>query len=663
MRITFFASEGLPKIHKKDAPLRPIVSSIGSVMYDTAKFLAKIMKPLVGLNGHHIVNSEDFVNKIAELEVPPGQKLVSYDVSALFTSIPINEAISVTKAKLEGDSSLPDRCPLDITQLSTLLEMCLSSTYFTYQHEFYKQKQGAAMGSPISPIVANLYMEQFESRALDTAPTPPTMWYRYVDDTMAKIHEHAVDSFSDHLNSIDQHIQFTSEQEKEGKIPFLDTCVHVNQDGSTKISVYRKPTHTDQYLNFHSNHHLQHKRAVVNTLMLRAQTLVTEDEDKTREAQHVKQALKVNNYPDWMLTIPHSKSGTKEPENEKKIYASAPYIKGISERLQRAFKSHDRAKILFVLWNDSAFCSSLFAMNEIESILAPVALEIHTTPQKMLLSFKPFSKIGTAHIFSSTICVGYFDYSCSPCTIFSVALVDPLGVDLLFLFCLHALQRDTFGSLSSDFGFLYMVYIWLSQFCGSTWSGSTFSFLFTCVSMRHIWLSRITKTVLPFSKFGTDWIFSRQKILAPALGFLPGSPGWQSIHLTGAISGYICVKEEKTLEMRRVCCIKMATMKKQEKCKSIKHVFLYHRKSTLKELINNLVLSRCRLLGQCFRAGKAERINLESWGCSSYTSPYDLRRRQKGPSMWTKSGLVKRLDFLAKSLAPTFLRFYFTGLV
>ena len=58
---------GLPKIHKKDVPLRPIVSSIGSMMYDTAKFLAKIMKPLVGLNSHHIVNSEDFVNKIAEL--------------------------------------------------------------------------------------------------------------------------------------------------------------------------------------------------------------------------------------------------------------------------------------------------------------------------------------------------------------------------------------------------------------------------------------------------------------------------------------------------------------------------------------------------------------------------------------------------------------------
>lgn len=87
-------------------------------------------------------------------------------------------------------------------------------------------------------------MEHLESRALDTAPTHSTLWYQYADDTMAKIHECAVDSFS-----------VTSEQEKYGRIPFLDTCVHLNQDGSTKVFVYRKPTHTDQYLNFHSNHH------------------------------------------------------------------------------------------------------------------------------------------------------------------------------------------------------------------------------------------------------------------------------------------------------------------------------------------------------------------------------------------------------------------------
>ena len=109
------------------------------------------------------------------------------------------------------------------------------------------------------------------------------------------------------------------------------------------LLLYRKPTHTDQYLNFHSNHHLQHKRAVVNTLLLQAHTLLSEEVDKIKEIQHVKEALKANNYPDWMLTIPNTGSAlrdSKESVNEKRIYASVPYLKGTLERLQRAFKSH-----------------------------------------------------------------------------------------------------------------------------------------------------------------------------------------------------------------------------------------------------------------------------------------------------------------------------------
>ena len=97
----------------------------------------------------------------------------------------------------------------------------------------------------------------------------------------------------------------------------------MNEDGSTKVTVYRKPTHTDQYLNFHSNHPLQHKRAVVNTLLLRAQNLVSEEVDKVKEIQRVKQALKANNYPDWMLTIPNTGSVSRVSEEsvtEKRIY-------------------------------------------------------------------------------------------------------------------------------------------------------------------------------------------------------------------------------------------------------------------------------------------------------------------------------------------------------
>ena len=104
------------------------------------------------------------------------------------------------------------------------------------------------MGSPVSPIVANLYMEYLEQKALSTAPTPPKFWHRYVDDTFLIHKEANKQGFLQHINSVDPAIRFTVEDNKEdGSIPFLDTIVKPEVDGSLSITVYRKPTHTDQY--------------------------------------------------------------------------------------------------------------------------------------------------------------------------------------------------------------------------------------------------------------------------------------------------------------------------------------------------------------------------------------------------------------------------------
>ena len=77
-----------------------------------------------------------------------------------------------------------------------------------------------------------------------------------MDDTIVKIHEYDVDGFTAHINSIDRNIQFTTEPELNNKLPFLDLCIHVKEEGGAKITIYRKPMHTDQYINFSSNHPL-----------------------------------------------------------------------------------------------------------------------------------------------------------------------------------------------------------------------------------------------------------------------------------------------------------------------------------------------------------------------------------------------------------------------
>ena len=115
--------------------------------------------------------------------------MVSFDVVSLFTKIPLNEAIEF----------IPE-----VTDLETIkfVEVYLYSTFFNFQEEFYEQTSGVAMGSPLSPIVANLFMEKFENKALEAYPLKPKMWKRYVDDTNViwPHGEQELSRFLEHLN-------------------------------------------------------------------------------------------------------------------------------------------------------------------------------------------------------------------------------------------------------------------------------------------------------------------------------------------------------------------------------------------------------------------------------------------------------------------------------
>ena len=141
-----------------------------------------------------------------------------------------------------------------------------------------------------------------------------------------------------HLNSQHPRIKFTTEQEKDKKLAFLDTEVHRKMDGTTKISIYRKPTHTDQYLDWNSNHHISQKAGIFKTFQHRIDTLITEEEDKETERKHVKKALKRCGHPNWTMNRKERPKNKEKMETIKKI--SIPYVKGVSERISRTLRRY-----------------------------------------------------------------------------------------------------------------------------------------------------------------------------------------------------------------------------------------------------------------------------------------------------------------------------------
>jgi len=203
--------------------------------------------------------------------------------------------------------------------------------------------EGAAMGSPVSPIVANLFMEHFEERALISFHSPIKFWGRYVDDTMVVIATSLVDDFTVHLNSLHHKIKFTSETEVNNSIPMLDTLILRRNDGSLDFQVYRKKTHTDHYLQFTSHQPVDHKLGVVRTLRHRANTIISNPELRADEADHIKKALSISGYPRWTW---HCKNSHKVPRETsrgpgqpaQKNFITIPYVQGISEPLGRVIR-------------------------------------------------------------------------------------------------------------------------------------------------------------------------------------------------------------------------------------------------------------------------------------------------------------------------------------
>ena len=211
------------------------------------------------------------------------------------------------------------------------------------------------MGSPISPLIANIFMKEFEVKALSSMFHRPSLWLRFVDDTFVNNKAEHSQALLQHITSQDPHIQFTVEPIQQGSLAFLDTLVTIEQDNTFSTSVYRKSTYIDQYIHWDSNNHITAKQSVFNTLAHRAKVVSSSQDKLDKELQHIKTALQQCQFPNWALNQWHHKfTRPNQPNNninannnnqqdnntnKRNITIVVPYMPGTGEKFKKLCKS------------------------------------------------------------------------------------------------------------------------------------------------------------------------------------------------------------------------------------------------------------------------------------------------------------------------------------
>ncbi|GJQ88244.1 hypothetical protein Trydic_g13232 [Trypoxylus dichotomus] len=159
-------------IISREKSLKLIVRRIRSPTQALSRYLANQLKPHGEQMASYVKNADHFIDILAQQHVKSTDMLVSFDVTSLFTQVPINETIDIIRNKHQVENH-----PIN------LIEYCMKSTYFICNGQTYRQTEGAPMGSPLLPIIANIFMGDFKTRTLDTAKYKHKLWLRYVNNT------------------------------------------------------------------------------------------------------------------------------------------------------------------------------------------------------------------------------------------------------------------------------------------------------------------------------------------------------------------------------------------------------------------------------------------------------------------------------------------------
>lgn len=255
---------GLPKIHKTfftSPPLRPIISGFNSCTANLSKYLDSFLKFQARKCESYIRDTKDFLIKINNISnLPKDCTLITMDVSSLYTNIDHLEGAEACYEALEKrkNKTVPS------ILLKKLILIVLKSNVFRFGETLFKQIMGTAMGTPMAPNYANLFLDKFEREMLQTYHSKtgekPLVWYRYIDDIFC-IWNHGDKSLQkfisfcqeySEMKNMKSNIKFECNISKEN-VNFLDVSISI-KDNKLNTTVYNKPTDAHLYLNPQSCH-------------------------------------------------------------------------------------------------------------------------------------------------------------------------------------------------------------------------------------------------------------------------------------------------------------------------------------------------------------------------------------------------------------------------
>ena len=201
--------------------------------------------------------------------------------------------------------------------MKKLIALCTKNVHFTLNNEIYVQNNGVAMGSPLGPILANIFTVELENTLVPRLHQHVKKWRRSVDDTFTYVRNKSIDYVLTTLNLFHRDICFTYEKENNSQLPFLD-ALFIRNGTHLDTTVYRQDNHNDLYLHWDAFTPARWKCGTLRTLVNRAYLVCSNKELLHKELAYLKSVfLKKNGYP--LSTVKQLIKEIEEKQKQKKV--------------------------------------------------------------------------------------------------------------------------------------------------------------------------------------------------------------------------------------------------------------------------------------------------------------------------------------------------------